>query len=30
MKILPNTPTVKNPPTWFTGDVWLDQVIPAG
>lgn len=27
MKILPTTPTVKNPPKWFTGDVWLDPII---
>lgn len=27
MKILPTTPTVKNPPEWFTGDAWLDQVV---
>lgn len=27
MRILPTTPTVKNPPEWFTGDVWLDPVV---
>ena len=27
MHILPSTPTAKNPPEWFTGDVWLDQVV---
>ena len=27
MHILPSTPTVKNPPEWFTGDVWLDRVV---
>lgn len=26
MRILPSTPTIKNPPEWFTGDVWLDPV----
>lgn len=24
MKIIPNTPTVKNPPEQFAGDVWVD------
>ncbi|MBN9211596.1 MAG: cupin [Microbacterium sp. 71-36] len=27
MRILPTPPTVKNPPEWFTGDVWLDPVV---
>jgi quercetin dioxygenase-like cupin family protein len=27
MHVLPAAPTVKNPPEWFTGDVWLDQVV---
>lgn len=27
MRILPTSPTVKNPPEWFTGDVWLDPVV---
>lgn len=22
----PRTPTAKNPPEWFTGDVWLDMI----
>ncbi|GAA5069277.1 (R)-mandelonitrile lyase [Nocardia callitridis] len=26
MEILPKTPTVKNPPEQFTGDVWLDPI----
>ncbi|MGY3128796.1 quercetin dioxygenase-like cupin family protein [Agrococcus sp. UYP33] len=26
MQIQPQQPTVKNPPEWFTGDVWLDPV----
>ncbi|MFV0427364.1 MAG: cupin domain-containing protein [Beutenbergiaceae bacterium] len=26
MKILPKPPTGKNPPGWFTGDVWLDSI----
>lgn len=26
MRIEPRTPTVKNPPEWFTGDVWLDMI----
>ena len=26
MRILPSIPTIKNPPEWFTGDVWLDPV----
>jgi quercetin dioxygenase-like cupin family protein len=24
MTVQPRRPTVKNPPEWFTGDVWLD------
>ncbi|GEL94074.1 hypothetical protein CCO02nite_07320 [Cellulomonas composti] len=24
MRVLENKPTIKNPPEWFTGDVWLD------
>lgn len=27
MRMLPTSPTVKNPPEWFTGDVWLDPVV---
>jgi quercetin dioxygenase-like cupin family protein len=26
MHIEPRRPTVKNPPEWFTGDVWLDPI----
>jgi quercetin dioxygenase-like cupin family protein len=26
MHIESRTPTVKNPPEWFTGDVWLDMI----
>lgn len=26
MRILPKTPTVKNPPEHFTGDVWVDSI----
>ncbi|MFT3888415.1 MAG: cupin domain-containing protein [Arachnia sp.] len=26
MRIIPKSPTVKNPPEQFTGDVWLDMV----
>ena len=26
MEILPKSPTVKNPPEQFTGDVWLDVI----
>ncbi|MGJ0184396.1 (R)-mandelonitrile lyase [Corynebacterium glyciniphilum] len=26
MQILPKSPTVKNPPEQFTGDVWLDVI----
>ncbi|MGA4508016.1 (R)-mandelonitrile lyase [Propionibacteriaceae bacterium G1746] len=26
MKIVDPTPTVKNPPDYFTGDVWLDPI----
>ena len=27
MEIIPTPATVKNPPEWFTGDVWLDHVV---
>jgi len=27
VQILPIAPTVKNPPEWFTGDVWLDPIL---
>lgn len=27
MNIEPRIPTVKNPPEWFTGDVWLDPIV---
>jgi quercetin dioxygenase-like cupin family protein len=26
MQVDPRTPTTKNPPEWFTGDVWLDPI----
>ena len=27
MGIAPKKPTVKGPPEWFTGDVWLDRIV---
>jgi quercetin dioxygenase-like cupin family protein len=31
MQPQPRTPTIKGPPDWFTGDVWIDPIVePEG
>lgn len=30
MKIQPKPSTTKGPSEWFTGDVWIDSIVPGG